>query len=61
MVKDLNVKLTLSEETKIGSAIEIKKKRARSFLEEAIRERERDSVVGKWIRIDMMKKMRVYL
>ena len=40
MVKDLNAKFTLSEETKIGLAIEIKKKRARSFLEEAIRGRE---------------------
>lgn len=40
MVKDLNVKFTLSEETKIGLAMEIKKKkRARSFLEEAIRGR----------------------
>ena len=48
MVKDLNVKLTLSEETKIGSAIEIKKKRARSFLEEAIREREREREIVWW-------------
>lgn len=43
------MKLTLlSEETRIGFDMESrKKKRARSFLEEAIRVRERDSTVGK--------------